>query len=196
MRYLKVLGLAAVAAAALMAFVGAGTASAETTACKVTEEPCSVGNQVTSIVAHLAPGTTAVLTPSGFFASDVTCTESTMSGEVKTATTPKGPGSLSFVGCSDPVKVINSPEIIAHHDGGHNGTLTAKSFEVEVEQSGLTCIFGTEANEGITLTGSSTTPIVDATATIPSTSGFPCPSSSVWHAKYHVTSPVFITTGK
>lgn len=42
MKYLKMLGLAAVAAAALMAFVGAGTASAkEGVLCSTTSNPCN-----------------------------------------------------------------------------------------------------------------------------------------------------------
>lgn len=43
MKYIKVFGLALVAAFALTAFVGAGTASA--VLCKANESPCPAGNQ-------------------------------------------------------------------------------------------------------------------------------------------------------
>jgi len=75
-----------------------------------------------------------------------------------------------------------------HWDAEHNGNLTAKGFEVEVN-AGVTCIFGGEVNSGLTLTGGAPA-IVDATATIPKTGGsFFCPSSAVWHATYQLNSP-------
>jgi hypothetical protein len=203
MKYLKILGLAAVAAAALMAFVGAGTASAETTACKATEDPCAAGNAYgvgTKVVAHneLEP---AVLTAAGGFV-EIVCQKSTIDGEITRATTPTGGptaaggAGLTFEECNNTVEVLEDPRLTIHHDGEHNGLIKVESFKVRVKASGLTCTFGGEVNSGITLTGG-TSPTVDATATINLKEGFFCPSTAVWHAKYALTEPkpLYITTG-
>jgi hypothetical protein len=218
MKYLKILGLAAVAAAALMAFVGAGTASAETTACKVTEAPCKEENRYkngTKVVAHLEIEP-AKLTAAGGLV-EITCSKSTIDLEVTRETTPtlaptakkegepEPPPGLTFEECNNTVEVLEAPRLVIHHDektteGGivdkHNGEITVESFKVRVNASGLICTFGGEIKEGLTLTGGST-PTVDATATIPLKEGFFCPSTAVWHAKYEVTEPkpLYITTG-
>lgn len=63
MKLTKMLGLAVVAAIAVMAFAGAGTASA-TTLCKVKENPCAAANQYPTHTTILALSTKAVLSGS------------------------------------------------------------------------------------------------------------------------------------
>jgi hypothetical protein len=63
MKYVKMLGLAAVAAVAAMAFVGAGSASA-TTLCKVNTSPCPEASRYPVPSTVLALSTEAVLTGS------------------------------------------------------------------------------------------------------------------------------------
>jgi hypothetical protein len=196
MKYLKMLGLAVVAAAAVMAIAGAGTAAAEATLCKTTTEPCT--SQATALAAHLVEGTHATLTPAGGLVEPITCKESVVEGNVETATTPRGKiTKLTFANCGeDVVETIAAGELVGHHDAAHNGTVTAIGFTVRVKSHGLTCNFGTEVKEGLTLTGGSPAKL-DATATIPLENGFFCPSSAVWHAEYVVTTPesLYITTG-
>jgi hypothetical protein len=74
------LGLAMVAAIAAMAFVGAGSASAAVSLCKVNESPCKEANRIaagTEIASELAEGE-AVLTG----AITIKCKKSTVKGKV------------------------------------------------------------------------------------------------------------------
>jgi hypothetical protein len=191
MRYLKTLGVALVAAAALTAVVGAGAAQAETTLCKNTETPCAAGNGYgvgTSVEASLESGTEAILTAGGEFLQ-TNCKSSEVAGKLETATTPSGKLSkLSFTNCNRTVTTKKPGEITLHWDAEHNGNLTAKGFQIEVT-AGVTCIFGGEVKSGLTVTGGSPAKL-DATATIPKESGsIFCPSSAVWHATYILNSP-------
>jgi len=201
MRYLKAMMLAAIAAAAFM-IVGAGTASAETTLCKVTESPCSEANMYpigTEIDASLEKGTKAVLDPSGFFSEPIECEESTVKGQTETTTTPEGKiSSLTFAKCDHVVKVMKPGKLKIHWDVEHNGTLTAEGVEVTAEEFGLSCIFGGTVTSGITVTGgtmatvhASTTEAEGSpmTAVVQGLSSFPCPGSAVWTAKYTVNTP-------
>jgi hypothetical protein len=197
MKYLKILGLAAMAAAALMAFAGAGTASAETTACEVTEEPCTthgwgVGTQY---VSHLE-FEPLVMTAGGGLV-EINCQKSTTKGEFIAATTPVVQLSeFTLEECNNTAEVLNPGKLVFHHDTEHNGTVTTKEFKIRFKASGLTCTFGGEIKEGVTLTAGSE-PTIDKTATVPLKEGFFCPSSAVWHAKYKITEPkpLYITTG-
>ena len=195
MKDLKMLGFAVVTVVALLAFVGTGMASAETTACKDTAGVECYGKG-TEIHAVLLSGTHATLTPSGFFAEDVTCEFSTLRSSIATQTTPHGNVSQFTLICGNRVTILSGGTLTIHHEGGHNANLTWTGFEFEVEQNGLTCTFGGTVAAGMTLTGGAPAKI-DLTATIPGLSGFPCPSSAVLHAEYTVTSPqpLYAVTG-
>jgi hypothetical protein len=187
MKYLKMLGLAAVAAAALMAFVGAGTASAETTACETSAGAGCYGVN-TAVNSSLTTGTEAVLTAAGGLI-EINCTKSEVNGKIETATTPSGNLSkLSFESCNNTVEVLKFGSLTIHHDASGNGALTASGFQVRVKASGLTCTFGGTVKEGLTLTAGNPA-TVTATANIPLESGFFCPSTAVWHANYTVSAP-------
>src|SRR4051794_34192673 len=108
MKHLKMLGLAAVAATALMAFVGAGTASATTL-----EVGGVAQNKSVSLVASLATGTSAILKDNLNIQVD-TCTESTVEGKTEETETTKFTGTkvggaiskLTFGNCTDTTTVI------------------------------------------------------------------------------------------
>jgi hypothetical protein len=211
MKHLKMLGLAVMAAAALMAIVGAGTASAT-----ILTSPA--GTKYTGeIDASLEPGTTATL-QAGI--ATVTCSESTVKGKPYTTgsatTTPNGPiTSLTFTSCGnndvtptsktsnfdtdggtiDPV--VNFGKLEIHVIGsGPNGTLTSEGSEVDINFTafGVTCVYGTPSVKDIgTLTGSSSTggtATMDINAEITKISGgFACANPAKWEAKYIVTTP-------
>jgi hypothetical protein len=197
MRYVKILGLAAIAAAALMAFVGAGTASAETTLCTETNTPtCEHFPLGTEVHAVLEPEEKAILTPEGELPT-IECGKSTIKGTLKTTTTPEielhEEGGLTFEECSQTVEVLNPGKLQVHWENEHNGTITAKGFRVRVKAffGSFSCDFGEEVSTGLTLTGGNTA-TVDATAKIPviQETGFvACPANAIWHAKYLITSP-------
>lgn len=221
MKYLKMLGLAAVAAMALMAF-GAGTASA-TKLCTTTDTPdCSAGwayGVGTTIHATLKSGTTAKLwnDPKGE-SPLVTCTGSTVKGSISnaggTGSTVSGPldtttnaeekhTGLTWSGCSTTVDTITTEgsigELEIHWiEGTHNGTVTSKGTDVTVNIFGVTCTYGSGAGLDLgTLTGG-TEPILSINTTVNKVAGgFLCPGHAIWEAEYVVTEPhaLFVTTG-
>ena len=96
MNYLRSLGLAVLAALSVMAFMGAGVASAS--------EPIATPNPVGFPVAFTGVGGTGTLetTPdSGGAVHKVHCTASSSSGELSSASTTKTPV-VRFTGCTDP----------------------------------------------------------------------------------------------
>lgn len=201
MKYLKMLGLAAVAAAALMAFVGAGSASAETTACETTAGTGCYGKG-TPVEGMSKAGqgvTDATLTSGSFFGQNVKCT-STLTGEINNPTTPSGNGSVTWSNCTgaETVSTVTNGTITIHHDAEHNGLVTIKDFVVHVKQSGVGCYYGGEITGTLT---AGANPEIDITAEVSKITTHPssafCPSKAVWHANYEVIKPkpLYIVTG-
>lgn len=192
MKYLKMFGLAALAAA-LMAFVVAGTASATT----LTN---GTGTMKTGeAIESEAEGTTTLHPPFG----DITCEKSTVAGSISNAggsteTVSGGISSLTFTGCNATVTVVQKGSLEIHTktaSADNNGTLTSTGAEVTVEFIGTHCIFKTNGTDIGTLTGSATTKgaaTLDIEATIPRTggrSGAFCGTTAQWTGSYKVTKP-------
>lgn len=186
MKYLKILGLAAVAAAALMAFVGAGTASATTLEVKGVTQ-----NQAVTIHATLKAGTSAVLKDSAGSTTD-TCTSSTVHGttSVFDGTYVSGPiSSLTFANCSHTTTVIKSGSLDIDWTSGTNGTVISTGAEVTVVSTAFgvsaICKTGTGTTIG-TLTG-----VAAGQATMDINGTIPCGilGNSSWTGTYVVTTP-------
>jgi hypothetical protein len=209
MKYLKIIGLAAIAALALTALVGAGTASAGTVACTVNGTSCTSANEYTgAITSNLKTGTTAVLTNS---LDQVTCTASSMNGEITEPTNASGNStgsitSVTFSGCKDQfgstctVEALNVPwhaettatEVAGKPNG--NGKLTVSKLEKGFPEAkvvcgeALNCAFGVES-ASVDVIGSSTSPLIKTTGLVMTRlSGF-CPSTATWDAEYTITKP-------
>jgi len=194
MRYIKMLGLAAVAAAALMAFVGAGSASATELTCNGVK--CPVG---TVIHAATPAGTHAVLHPPIGAIECNSTVEGTVSDAGSPTTTAKGTiTTLAFTPCTNGavVTVLKKGSLELHSTGGGNATLTSIGAEVTVQAFGFHCIFGTGAGTDIgtvtskTVGGGAAT--LDIAATIPrtgGTSGVFCGSTAQWTGNYTTTKP-------
>ncbi len=208
MKYVKMLGLAAIAAAALMAFVGASSASA-TVLCKTKVNAAGFcpkgwvmaqGEEIHAVSETENPTLTSTF-------KTVTCEESTVKGEVEVkgdaANTVKGPVlTLTFTkNCNCTVTVIKAGTLEVHaKDDKGNGTLTSNGATVTVQCSSIFgpvhCLYVTENDDMGTLTGSTTT---GGTATMDITTevkreetvkeGALCDEEAVWHAKYKVTTP-------
>jgi hypothetical protein len=207
MKYLKMLGLAAVAAMALTAFLGASSASA-TVLCKTSlTTGCHAAGWAypsgTTIDASVESGTKATLETLGGLIRDE-CSESTVKGSTTTtgssSETIKGTvetANLSFGGCTATTDVLEGGELEVHWIAGtDNGTLTAKKFQVTVVIGGESCIYGTGTTGtdlGTVTGGSMATIDVSATVTKQAGSGANCTSTSNWTAKYTVTSPEPLT---
>lgn len=202
MKYVKMLGLAAFAAA-LMAFAVAGTASA-------TELTNGSGMVTTgSTIASAAEGTTTLHPPIG----DISCTGSEVEGTTSNTggsseTVSGSLSKLTFTGCNAEVVVLEKGSLEIHTrtaSSDHNGTLTSTGAKVTVTFLGFHCIFGTNATDIGTLTGLSTvaaaekvataTARLDIEATIPRTggrSGAFCGSTALRAGSFRLTGPDWI----
>jgi len=194
MKYVKM--LAAVTAMALMAFVGAGTASATT----LTGEGGAVLGTGSSFHAELEPSefpksklTTAFKT--------FECDSSTIAGKSKNVTSTAIDivvESLAFGGCNCEVSVIGKGTISITWTEGSNGTVSWNGTETTLNCStifgSVHCIYVTEKTDIGTLTGSESTTataLLDVSgANIPRlpTSGL-CAEGAKWDAVYKITSP-------
>ncbi len=206
MKSLKILALAAVAAAALMAFVGSGTASA-TILCKVNPAPTgeseSTGEECpsestypakTTIEGKLVSGTKAKLVTTF---KTIECSKSSVKGETseEEAEPLTGPeGTVTFEECNCEVKVLKSGTLSTEWiEGSHNGTLKSNKNESTVTCStifgNVHCIYVTENTDVGTLTGGNPATL-KAEAVIPRlpTNGL-CSEQSEWSASYEVTAP-------
>jgi hypothetical protein len=192
MKYLKVLSLAAVAALALMAFVGVSSASASGTICSTsgTGTACAGahGKQYTGVFDASLIETTggkgevhAVLT-SGFVT--VTCTGSTVTGTITNSATGTGDiEGTTFTGCTNNINggactantnasSTNKWHLTADPNAATNGNgfLTVENvqgqFTCNILGANRTCIYGSAkvgTKEEIDLFGSDTTPTIEAT---------------------------------
>src|SRR5215212_10639560 len=144
MKHVKMLALAAVAAASLMALVGAGTASASVV-CSTTTTPC------TSVVAN---GTVfdfssneAVLSDTfGFVRNKCGSTlKGTLDNGSSTATAKLTATELTWTGCTITPAVTTLLGNLEIHNiaGTSNGTVTANGFKVTNPIFGNDCIYET-----------------------------------------------------
>jgi hypothetical protein len=180
MKFRNLLGLLAVAAAALMAF--AGTASAST----VTSPS---GTAYTGTITASA-GTMEFV---GSFTT-VKCTNSTLGAVVKThgaALTIEGwVENLTFSGCNFEITVKKGGFLFLHASGGGNAVVTWSTAEVIIHTSVGECVFTTNNTQIGTLSGGTPANLPIASAAIPRTGGnFLCGSSAKWSGKYTFNTP-------
>jgi hypothetical protein len=203
MKYLKTLGLAAVAAMALIAFVGAGSASA-TVLCDTTSTPCAekwkVGTEPRFTV---KPGTAGIWTDtSGTVVAK--CPEGEIRGEitnagsatetVKTSVEPSDFTWPGVEGCIKTITVAGGTLEIHAISGTDNGTVTASGFKITIyfEAFGISCIYGfTEGQDLGTLTASgSGSAILDInTVFFKKEGGFLCPGDLKWAEEFTQEQP-------
>jgi hypothetical protein len=182
MKYIKMLGLLAVSAAALMAFAGSASATTLT----------SSGGATPNIVA--TAGATSL---DGAFTT-VTCLNSEVAGSVTghgAGVPASGPiSTLDFRECNFPVTVNKAGTLAVHGTTTTgNGTLTSSGAEVAIHTSVGTCVFTTSNTDVGTVTGSNVTgghAVLDITGKIPRTAGnFLCGSSGTWTGSYTISTP-------
>jgi len=206
MKYLKMLGLAAVAAMALTAFLGAGTASATELYKYTTPSNNDTLGVGTVLESTLETGTSALLRDTLGGAND-TCTSSVVKGTIEAAggvvPHPNGKiSSLTFTGCSHTTTVMKNADgffgslEIQSIAGTTNGTVISKESRVTVKSTifGLSCVANTGAGTTIgTLTGAKSSTgkaTMDINGVITLEGG--C-GDSTWTGSYEVTNPVGLT---
>lgn len=188
MKLTKMFGLALVAAIAVMAIAGVGTASA--TLCKKNESPCAAANQYpvpTTIKGHAAK---AVLTGT----IEVTC-ESDVTMVHEGEKNGKLFGKITSLtwsnckGCS-PVKTLEPfPTFDDEATGGGNGLVTVLNTVVELKS----CLFfftckAEAAEADLKVTGGAVgTASATATNVPTKVSGSGCGTTGTWNAKYILT---------
>jgi hypothetical protein len=214
MKYAKMLALAAVAAGALMAFIGAGTASASVI-CSTTADPCPAGQawpNGTTIEFSLKSGTSANLVDTSGNTLD-TCTSSTVEGDItnagsSTATVTGTITSLTWgsagTACTFTTNTLRAACLEVHKIAGtSNGTVTSDSCDGGISEvtinTGLfgSCIYGIPAGKSIgdiaEGSGTGATFTANAVAEKLSGSNFACPTTSKWTATYVLTKPTNTT---
>ncbi len=191
MKYIKMLGLLAVAATALMAFAGTATASTATS---------PKGTVYTGTYKAEVEGSVKL---DGTFVT-VQCNQSTIEGQVEqhgaNVTTGGKITSMTFSECNYAVTVLRNGTLEAHQTGSKgfdaDGTVTSTGLEFTLHTSVGICTFttnNTDVGTG-TLTSSDTTggnaTLDIATSKIPRTAGnFLCGSSGSLTGSYKVVTP-------
>ena len=184
MKYLKMLGLTAIAAMAMMA-VTAGSASATTL-----EVTGATQNGPVEITASIKSGNWVLLKDTAGFNPN-TCTVSHVSGTTATpysASSVTAPVStLTFEGCTRPVEVKNAGKLEVTYTTGTNGTVASEEAEVIVGTAigKLTCKTGATTNIG-TLNGVASG---HATMTVSAVLNCGIVPSATWSGEYTITAP-------
>jgi hypothetical protein len=201
MKSLRIFGLAAIAAMALTALAGAGSASATQLYKNTTpggNDKIAIGTANAEITASLKTGTSALLKDTGGSTND-TCTSSEVKGKIEedTSSTPSvNPtgkvSTLSFGGCTHTTDVLAKGSLeIRYITGSTNGVLISKEAQVTVQSTvfGISCTANTGTGTSIgTLTGAAAggQATVDINGVI--NMGAFC-GDSTWTGTYIVTSP-------
>jgi hypothetical protein len=189
MKYVKMLGLLAVAAAALMAFAGVASATTVT---------APAGTYYTSTISAERDASKS-LTLHGI--ADVTCNKSSVGGKVEshgTGVTAEGKiSTLTFTECDHHVQVLKPGSLTVHGIGSGKGTLTSSGAEITVEFTteafgDVHCVFATNNTHlGTVIPAASSTghaKLEIESATIPRIGPFIC-GSAQWTGSYKVTTP-------
>jgi hypothetical protein len=197
MRFIKTLSLAMVAAAALMAFAGLGTASATVLCKEIPAAGTDCANPYPAGTKGTGSAETSILLKTSGGTTIVTCTSSTVTGQSvnqgsTTETVKSTLTTLTFSNCTTTVTVLSAGTGELHHIAGtNNGTLTTTGTEVTITFLGVSCIFKTNSTDVGTATGGKPGTF-DLSATIPGVSGGFCPASGILSGSYIQTEP---TTG-
>ena len=188
MKHVKMLCLGALAVMALVAFVGAGTASA-------TEIYSSGSTYSGSIKATLKGGTARLTSTSGTLLD--TCTGGEVAGKIEkqgAAETASGKiTSLTWTGCTEPTKTLVNGELEIHHiTGTTNGTVTGKNSVVEVNTTifEIPCEYtvGSALDLGNMVGSTTSNATLNINVVVPAKNSFFCPDAR-WEAEYAVTNP-------
>jgi hypothetical protein len=203
MKHLKILGLAAIAALALTAITGAGTASASRL-CKTTVAVCpDAWDWPAGTNLQFSLDSASVVFEVNGIIED-TCTTSTMAGNTmntgsSTETVEIPLGTKTFTNCTNTTKVLARGALEIHADPNAQGqdvgagTVTSKGTELTVVAFGfISCVLKTGAGLDIGTLDEPANANSDATLTVKATIqafGAGCPPSVDLTGEYKVTSP-------
>lgn len=199
MKYLKMLGLTAVAAMALTAFLGAGSASGTVLCTTTMTEGCAASGWHVpsgSVIEASQVGTGSLETTGGTVldtcsAAAINQTTGTTGSSTETVTATTGIADISWESCTKTTDTIEGAHLEIHWiPGTDNGTVTIKNGQVTVNSIFGTCTYGfTEVAKSLgDLIGDHETPKLVINTIVPKTGGGGlCPVESRWTATFHVT---------
>ncbi len=188
MKYVKILGLMAVAAATMMVFAGSASATSVTTT--------TGGAASTPAVHAVNEGGHVTLTNS---IANIEC-QSTVEGAVESHGAGKeASGSLNwllFTGCTNVwhVTEVAPGGLALNWVSGHNGSLTSTGSKVTTTRFGVTCNYETNGTAIGTLTGGNPATL-DISASIPiaaGSSGLCGTGNAKWSGSYVTTSALYV----
>ena len=190
MKHLKTISVAAIAALGLMAFVGAGTASATT----LSTDAAGTVKYTAGTETHwsIVPGSFRewVSTNGEIIA---TCTESTTKGSIGTATGNRVGGAISTLamgGCSQTTDALAGGTLEIMKTGSDEGEIVGKGTKVTLAVFGVSCVYGTGEGTKLGTIKGGEAPEVTINAAMPRIEGgFLCPGSVRYRIKEVVTSP-------
>ena len=195
MRNVRIFGLLAIIAGALMALAGSASATSITSP---TGTALATGSSIHMESEEGAvPGTKKVLLHNDV--ADIEC-ESTLSATYSHTSAGRPTGnidSLSFTNCGSWAVTVNAlGRLEVHDDGGYNGTVTSYGTKVTASGFGINCVYETNAATGTdigTITGGSPATL-DIIASIPRVGGsFLCgPGNAGWTGNYVTTNAYYI----
>jgi hypothetical protein len=195
MRNLKMLVLAAVATASLMAFAGAGTASA-TVLCSTTADPCPTGQKwPTSLDIDFTGSFNFVSTA---LESIDTCSGSRAKGKISNGGSSTGTvtwplGELTWSSCTVPTSTLKKGGFEIHKIAGtSNGTVTADGISEWTVSTVFfgSCVYAVTAGTSIGDVTEGKPAILHINAVTHRVSGpVPCPETALWLGTYTLTSP-------
>ena len=193
-------GLTAIALGALMAFIGAGSASA-TVLCSTTADPCPAGQKWlvnTTLDWSLTPGTSANQVDTEGESLD-TCKSSTMKWVITNAgsateTVTGTDEETTFGSCTFPTSTIELGKWEIHKIAGtSNGTVTSDQMTRTTTNTVFfgTCVYGVTpgASLGDITEGNPAVLHINAVTEKLSGSNLACPATDKWTATYTLTSP-------
>jgi hypothetical protein len=188
MKHLKIIGLAAVAVGALMAFAGSGTASADEI-CTENVNPCPEGKRITTLDYSLSGSAT-------FEQTDGTPLLTCTTGRLHEDITAQGAGiaiakdftTFSLSNCGGTVDTIRAGSGDINNNGGSNGTDVDRETEVTFITFSVSCTYGTgTGTDRGTLKGGSGAKL-SINAVLSKTAGsFLCPSTIKWTGDFVLT---------
>lgn len=195
MRYLKILGLAALAVTALVAILGSGTASAAVY-CTVPITPCPAKSDEpagTHIEASLQ-GSAVVATTAGMEVD--TCTTGSKKWEMENTGGLATPlfmrrEEVTFGNCTSAIKTLKlGTTKVEHIAGTENGTVFDEGTEFTAVFLGADCSYKTGSATHIgTIKGGSET-IMETNAVLGKSAGsLLCPTTLRWTAVFIITKP-------
>jgi hypothetical protein len=180
MKHLKMLGLFAMAAAALMAFAGSASAATFT---------APAGTEYTGKLSSSLEGS-ALLKASLF---NDTCTTSTVAGELTANTESHASGpttNVSFSNCTVTTTTLSSKGTLTIAKGTR--AVSGTGVEVTTGAFGFTCIYGLGAGTSLGTaknTASGVTLTINAKLPLQPGSSGGCANPAEWTGNYIVTSP-------